>query len=329
LQLRRLGQSDLQVSVISMGCWALAGDSTWGPQDRADSLATIRAALDAGVNFFDTAEAYGNGLSEEIVGEALAPHRSEVVIATKVWADNLSPAKLKAACEASLKRLRTDYIDVYYIHWPSRVIPIEETMQALIELQAEGKIRVAACSNFGPLDLQELLRYGRVEVNQLNYSLLWRAIEYEIRDICVEKQISIACYSPLAQGLLTGKFRSADEVPVGRARTRLFAGTRPGVRHGEAGAEKETFATLDAIAKICREHNLEMAHAALAWLIQQPAVGTVIVGARTPEQIKANAKAGELQLPSEVVAALTAATEELKAKMGPNPDMWQSQSRMR
>src|SRR5690606_32079099 len=121
--------------------------------------------------FFDTAEGYGSGRSEEVLGKALQGRRQEAVIATKVSASNLRADDLKAACERSLRRLGTDYIDVYYIHWPSRTIPIEETMKAMEELQAEGKIRVAACSNFGRQDLTELLSVGRVEANQLDYNL--------------------------------------------------------------------------------------------------------------------------------------------------------------
>lgn len=329
MKTRRLGRSDLEVSVISMGCWALAGDSTWGPQDRQDSIATIRAALDAGITFFDTAEAYGDGLSEELLGEALSGHRSEVIIATKVSAGNLSASALRAACEASLRRLRTDYVDVYYIHWPSPEVPFAETVQTMLQLREEGKVRVLACSNFGKLDLTDLLRHGRVEANQLCYSLLWRAIEYDIRDMCERKGIGITCYSPLAQGLLTGKFRSPDDVPEGRARTRLFASTRPQSRHSEPGAEEETFAALRRIADICSHHDLDMAQASLAWLTHQPAVASVIVGARTPEQVKMNARAGDLELPPDVIGALNEATDELKRQVGPNPDMWQSDSRIR
>lgn len=329
MKTKRLGQSDLEVSVISMGCWALAGDATWGPQDEATSIATVRAALDAGINFFDTAEAYGAGRSEEILGKALAGRRHEAVIASKVSSSNLAPDKLKAACEGSLRRLGTDYLDVYYIHWPNRSVPIEDTLAAMEELKREGKIRVIACSNFGKQDLTALLAAGRVEANQLAYSLLFRAIEYEIQGLCAAHNISITCYSPLAQGLLTGKFRSLDEVPAGRARTRHFAHTRPGTRHGEPGAEAEVAEALARIRKICDEAGVAMSHAALAWLLSREAVASVIVGARTPEQARENAKAGDLELPADVLNELTAATDALKEKLGPNADMWESEANSR
>lgn len=312
-----------------MGCWALAGDATWGPQDEATSIATVHAALDAGINFFDTAESYSSGRSEEILGKALAGRRHEAIIASKMSASHLTPDKLKAACEGSLRRLGTDYLDVYYIHWPNPDVPIAATLGALEELKQEGKIRVAACSNFGKYDLSDLLEAGRVEANQLAYNLLFRAIEYEIQGLCAEHNIGITCYSPLAQGLLTGKFRSMDEVPEGRARTRHFASTRPGTRHGEQGAEAEVTEALARIRHICGQAGVEMSHAALAWLISREAVASVIVGARTPEQALENAKAGSLELPEDVLAQLTAATKELKEKLGPNADMWESEENSR
>lgn len=324
---RRLGQSDLEVSVVAMGCWALAGDATWGPQDVATSIASVRAALDAGINFFDTAESYSSGRSEEILGEALKGRRHEAVIASKVSSHHLEPDKLKAACEGSLRRLGTDYLDVYYIHWPNSNVPIAETMGALDELQRDGKIRVAACSNFGKQDLSGLLETGRVEANQPAYNLLFRAIEYEIQGICSEHHIGITCYSPLAQGLLTGKFRTMDEVPAGRARTRHFASSRPGTRHGELGAEAEVIEALGRIKEICDE--VQMGHASLAWLISRDAVASVIVGARTPEQAIENAKAGAVELPVDVLRQLTAATDILKEKLGPNADMWESKANSR
>lgn len=145
----------------------------------------------------------------------------------------------------------------------------------------------------------------------------------------MKNKVAIACYSPLAQGLLTGKFNSADEVPEGRARTRHFSGNRPQVKHGEVGAEKETFETLAKIRKICREINAPMAQVTLSWLLSQPGIASIIVGARSPEQININVKAAELKLPPEILKQLTLASEDLKKKLGSNPDMWQSDSRIR
>ncbi len=197
------------------------------------------------------------------------------------------------------------------------------------KLKEEGKIRLMGCSNFGEMDLTEILGKGRIEVNQLPYNLIWRAIEYEIQPICLKNNIAITCYSPLAQGLLTGKFNSADEVPEGRARTRHFSVNRPQARHGEVGAEKETFETLAKIRKICQEINAPMTQVVLSWLLSRPGITSIIAGARNPQQININVKAAELKLPPETLEQLTLASEDLKKRLGSSPDMWDSDSRMR
>lgn len=324
MEYRELGTSGMEVSAISMGCWAIAGGSTWGSQDEEDAINAIKAAYDCGINFFDTAEAYGNGYSEELLGEAVEDFRDDVIIASKVSRGHLSPPDLKKACEDSLKRLNTDYIDIYYIHWPNREVPFSATMRAMEELKSAGKIRAIACSNFGKNDLTELLKNGRVVANQLPYNLLWRAIEYEIQPLCIENDIGITCYSSIAQGLLAGKFANPQEVPEGRARTRHFSGERSLARHGEPGAEEETFATIDKIRELCQEIDAEMVEVALAWLLSRSGVSSVIVGARNPEQIRTNARAGDLDLSSDIVDKLTEITAPLKEKMGKNPDMWNS-----
>jgi myo-inositol catabolism protein IolS len=305
------------------------GDATWGEQDERQSVATIHAALDAGVNFFDTAESYGAGYSEALLGRVLASRRHEVIIATKTSGGHLASDALREACEGSLKRLRTDVIDLYQIHWPNHEIPIAETLGALDALKQQGKIRAAGVSNFGVRDLSDLLNAGSCETDQLPYSLLWRAIEFEIQPKCMDSEIGILCYCPLAQGLLTGKFASADDVPEGRARSRLFSDKRAQTRHHQPGCETELFAALGRIRSISEGVGRPMAHVALAWLLHQPGVTSVPAGARTPEQIAKNAEAAALKLPAEVVGALNAATEEIKRKMGTNADMWQSDSRFR
>ncbi len=325
----KLGKTDLSVSVIAMGCWALAGDATWGPQEEAESIATVHAALDTGVNFFDTAEGYGGGDSESVLGRALLGRRHEAVIATKVSRANLSALEVQQACEHSLRRLQTDYIDLYQIHWPSRSVPLAETIEALERLRQQGKVRAVGVCNFGVQDLSAVLEIGWVETNQLPYSLLWRAIEYEIQQKCVDEGVGILCYSTLAQGLLTGKFSSPSEVPEGRARIRLFSTDRPQARHGEPGCEEEVFAAIEKIHAICDEIGQSMAHVALAWLVPQPGVTAVIAGARRPAQIRQTAQAVDLVLSPEIVGQLVEATEEVKLASGPNPDMWQSTSRFR
>lgn len=330
MKYRKLGKTEINASVVAMGCWAIVGDETWGPQAETDSINTIKTALDVGINFFDTAEGYGNGYSEELLAKALVGRRNEVIIASKVGSGHLESEEVINACEHSLKRLKSDYIDLYQIHWPgARIIPLEETLDALEKLQQQGKIRAIGVSNFGVQDLTKLLAIGRCEANQLPYSLLWRAIEYDISPICLDNNIGILCYSPLNQGLLTGKFKSADEVPESRARTRHFSRSRPYVRHGEEGCEEEIFSAIDQIRTICDQIHEPMAKVALSWLISQPSITSVLAGARNPEQIKQNAPAADLELPADIIRELTDVTEKIKVKMGRNPDMWQTESESR
>ena len=326
---RELGNTQIEVSVIGMGCWALAGDWVWGAQEEAESLATVRAALDAGVTLFDTAEGYGDGYSEEVLGRALNGRRREAVIATKVSRSNLSADQIPRSCGASLRRLQTDYIDLYQIHWPNWDIPIEETFGALEKLRQQGKVRAIGVCNFGVRDLSDLLAVGHCAANQLPYSLLWRAIEFEVQPKCAAEDVGILCYSPLAQGLLTGKFRTRDDVPEGRARTRHYSSQRPLARHGEDGCEEETFAAIEDIRRICQDAHLSMGEVALAWLLAQQGVTSVLAGARHPDQVRENARGADLALPSEIVSRLTSATDSLKRKLGPNIDPYQPRGRVR
>jgi len=322
MQRRKLGNSSLMVSPIGVGFWGIVGGDYWGAQDETDTVGAVQAALDSGINFFDTAEGYGNGYSEEMLGRALKSRRDEAIIATKVSTGNLAPADIRAACERSLKRLGTDYIDLYQVHWPSRHVPFEDSMSTLLDLQSAGKIRVISVSNFGKLDMPDMLQYGPYNANQLPYSLLWRAIEFDIQPLCVEHNISILPYSPLNQALLTGRYRNADEMPYSRTRTRHFRGDRRDSRHGTAGCEAETFAAVEAIREICADIGQEMIHVALAWLLHKSAVTSVLAGARNPGHIKSNLIAGSLSLSDETMRRLDDATAELKAKLGPDPDMW-------
>ncbi|HML20556.1 MAG TPA: aldo/keto reductase [Aggregatilinea sp.] len=326
---RQLGKSDLAVTPIVMGCWGISDEAMWGPQDDADTRATIHAALDHGITFFDTAEAYGKGRSESILGEALKPYRDRVIIATKVRSANVSAPEIRAACDASLKRLQTDTIDVYQIHWPSHSVPFEETMGELMRLRDEGKIRYVGLSNHGSQDMAAMLALGPVISNQVPYNLLWRAIEDAVLPACGQYGLGVLAYSPLLHGLLTGKYTSAEQVTGGRARTRHFASHRPGARHGEPGAEDELFATIERIRGIAADCGLSMPLLATAWVLHQPGITAVIAGARTSVHLADAVRATEITLSADVLAALDAATLPLKQRMGPNPDLWQSDSRFR
>ena len=323
MQYTTLPNTDIEVSRVAMGCWALAGDATWGPQDESDAIAGIHAALDGGITLFDTAEMYGAGIAERILGRAFRDRRHRAVIATKFGPENNAPADLAAALERSLVHIGTDYVDLYQVHWPSRTVPLEDTWSALERLRQQGKVRCVGVCNFGPGDLADLLALGRPVTDQLPYNLLWRAIEHRIRPACIAHHIGLLCYSPLAISLLAGKYASADQVPPGRARSRHFATDRPQARHGEPGCEAETFAALGRIRQIAEQLGHTMSDVALAWLLHQPGVTSVLSGIRNPKQARQNAAVAELVLSKDTLAELDAATRPVKEALGPNPDMWQ------
>ncbi|MDF1513156.1 MAG: aldo/keto reductase, partial [Anaerolineae bacterium] len=202
-------------------------------------------------------------------------------------------------------------------------IPFEKTYSELEKLQQEGKIRHVGLSNFGKRDLTDMLQVGRCEINQLPYNLLFRAIEYEVMPVCLENQVSIACYSPLLHGVLADKYPTIAEVPENRGRTRHFSSqTHQQTRHGGPGAEAETQEALDNIRAICADIGKPMVQVALAWLLSRPGVASVIAGAGNVNQIKANAAVTEIELSQDTLTALDNATAKLRMKLGSNVDMW-------
>jgi aryl-alcohol dehydrogenase-like predicted oxidoreductase len=329
MQYRKLGGTDMDVSVIALGCWPFAGGRFWGDQDDADSEDTVRAALDAGINFFDTAEGYGRGHSERVLGRGLEGRRHEAVIATKVSASHLAAGDVAQACERSLANLRTDTIDLYQIHWPNWQVPLAETVGALEKLLAQGKIRAVGVSNFAVRDLSDILEHCACATNQFPYSLLWRVIEHEIQPLCEENGVGILCYSSLAQGLLAGIYASADAVPDHLTHTRWYASGRPNAQHGEAGYEDQVFAALGEVRRIAGELGQPMAVVSLAWLMAQPGVTSMLVGARAPVEVGWNLPAVDLALSDDVLQELAEVTAPVKDVLGDNPDMWMSTSRMR
>lgn len=329
MEYRTLGRSGIRVSSIALGCMSLCGNQTYPDIPVEQAVATVDAALEAGINFFDNAPMYGDGEAERRLGLALRGKRERAVIATKISSETLSAAEVVAEVEASLRRLQTDYIDLYQIHWARHVVTIDQTLGAMDRLVRAGKIRALGVCNFGPIDLADALRARRVESNQLAYSLLARGVEYEVQPMCVENQLALLCYSPLAQGLLTGRYRSADEVPPERARTRHFAGNRPQARHGLGGCEAETFAAIRAVSEICDEIHRPVSEVALAWLLHQPAVAAVLAGASKPDQVARNVRAADLKLTADILQRLDRATSGLKESLGPNCDPWQAVSRIR
>lgn len=331
MEYHTLGKTNIRVSIVALGCAAFGGIG--GVQEDTDSIATVHAALDVGVNYFDTAEDYGQGRSEEVLGRALAGRRQQAVIASKVGVSNFAPEDLVEACERSLRYLGTDYIDLYQMHWPSRLVdvtvPLADTWGTLEKLRDQGKVRALGVCSFGVGDLADLSTIGHAETDQLPYNLLWRAIEYGIRDACEQRGIGILCYFPLMHGLLTGKFTAARVVEASRVRTRHFSKVRKGTRHGEDGCEEATFAAIERIRAISTRLGQPMACVSLAWVLAQPAVTAVLVGARRPGQLKQNVDAAELTLTPAVIAELSQATDEVKRLLGPNPDTHESSARSR
>jgi len=329
---RSYGFSGFTLPILGIGCWAYGGGGGdyWGLQDQNDVNEVVARALDEGINYFDTAEAYNDGRSEEALGHALIGRRQEAIIGTKVLPDNVEPLALRQHCEASLKRLQTNTIDIYMVHWPIIDLSVQDAFDTLAKLQAEGKIKTIGVSNFGVHQLQEALVTGaRIEVNQLNYSMLSRGIEIDLMAYCARQGIGILTYSPLVQGLLTGKYRSADEMPSNRTRTRHFRGDRPGSRHGETGAEEETFTAVDNIRKVSQELQVPMSQVALAWILSHPEITCVLPGIRNIQQLTENMAGAEQKLSPDIIARLTKISQPVLDRVGSAPDYYQGRNNSR
>lgn len=321
--------TDIKISSIAMGCWALCGDVNWGPQTVEDSVAAVRAAFDAGITFFDTAPGYGGGVSEQRLGQGLAEIRNKVVVATKVSPENLTPERVEESLNQSLRDLKMDHVDLLQIHWPNRDVPLADTWGALEALKTSGKVRALGVSNFGQLDLAAAAALGQPCINQVPYSMLSRAVEYEIAPACEKSGVGILCYSPLLWGILTGKYDKLEDIPPHRARSRHFSCKGELARHTEPGCEQELFTALDAIRSVAKRLNVPMSDLAVAWLLHQQAVTAVLSGIRNAEQAKANAKGADLQLDVDTLEELNRATYPVKRALGANPDLWQSEPQAR
>jgi len=317
MQHRTLGQSGISISAIVAGGWQ-AGKEDWVDIDDAGSIAAYRAAFEGGVTTFDTAEEYGGGHSERLLAEALGHVRDRIVIATKVSWKHLRRAQVLAACERSLANLRTDRIDLYQVHWPSgsfgsEVVPLEETMGALALLKQQGKIRAIGVSNFSRAQLEEAAAFARIDSVQPPYSLFWRKIEADVMPYCVERRITIIAYSPLAQGLLTGRFRPGHRFAPGdnRSDNKLFQGED----HERAQA------ALARLAPIAARYEIALGQLALAWLCAQPRT-VAAVGARSAAQAAQNAAAGDVRISEEDLAAIDAIGRTVTDPMDGDPVMW-------
>lgn len=331
MELRGCSSSNLQLSVLGLGCWSFGGGEYWGPQEERDERDVVAAALACGVNYFDTAAMYNDGRSEEALGRALSGRRGEAIVGTKVMPDRCaSPEALRSACEESLRRLGTDYIDIYMVHWPMDDSSAQDAFDALTRLREAGLVRAIGLSNHGIHQMTTALATGAcIEFNQLCYNLLSRAIEVELMPFCAQHGIGILTYMPLAQGLLAGCYASPDEVPAPFARTRHFRGDRPGVRHSEPGAEAETFAALAALRDVAQVEGLPLPVLALAWAKSRPEVTTVLLGARTPAQLNEDLSAFEMALREDLVKQLNTITQPLLDRLGSNPDYYETAAKSR
>ncbi len=318
METRSLGTSDIQITPIIMGTWQ-AGKAMWTGIEDKDTIQAIRTAFEAGITTVDTAEIYGEGHSEQIVAQALSDVRDQVVYATKVFANHLKYNQVIEACDRSLKNLNTDYIDLYQIHWPSgfkntEIVPIEETMSALNHLKQQGKIRVIGVSNFSRTQLEEAAQYGRIDSLQPPYSLFWRKVENDAMPYCIENNISILAYSPLAQGLLTGKFGPDHQFEEGdhRAKNKLFY---------KKDNYKRVQQALEKLRPIAEQKQCSLAQLAIAWLIAQPQAHA-IVGARHQTQVKQNAQAATVQLSKDELAEIDRIGQIVTQHLDDSTIMW-------
>jgi aryl-alcohol dehydrogenase-like predicted oxidoreductase len=318
MELRILGTSDISISPIIMGTWQ-TGKDMWVGIDDTESTQAIKAAYDAGITTFDTAEVYGNGHSERIVGKALYDVRDRVVIATKVFSNHLQYKQVIDACHGSLKNLNTDYIDLYQIHWPpgsfgSKNVSLEETMRAMTDLKAQGKIRAIGVSNFSRSQIEDAATYGRIDSLQPPYSLFWRKVEADAVPYCRQNNITLLAYSSMAQGLLTGKFGPDHRFAKGdhRFKNKLF---QP---ENYARVQK----ALERLRPIAAANHITLGQLALAWVISQP--GTcAIAGARNSEQAVQNAAAGNVRLSEEHLAAIDDIGKMVTDPLDDDPVMWE------
>ncbi|MDP4285833.1 MAG: aldo/keto reductase [Bacteroidota bacterium] len=332
MEYRKLGKSDLEISVVTFGAWA-AGGWMWGGTDRKEAVEAIQAAYDLGVTSIDTAPVYGQGNSEEIVGEAIRNlPRDKVQILTKYgmrWdiakgnlgfkskddqGNNIDIYKYAAKdsiikeCEDSLRRLNTDYIDLYQIHWPDVTTPIEETMETVGQLIKQGKVRCAGVCNYNAEQLKEAQKYIELVSNQVPYSMVKRDIEKEVVPYCIENNISILAYSPLERGVLTGKMKPGHKFAEGDHRAELQYFTDENI--------KRVNAFLDNIRPLAIEKNSALSQLVIRWTVDQPGITIALVGARNAEQSAQNAKSVNLQLSREEINFITEELCKLKIKKG-------------
>jgi aryl-alcohol dehydrogenase-like predicted oxidoreductase len=320
MEFRQLGKSGLKVPVLSFGTGTFGGGNeffrAWGASDVAEATRLVDICLDAGVNLFDTADIYSDGLSETVLGKAIAGRRERVLISTKgtfrmgPGANDLGSSRhhLIRACEASLRRLGTDYIDIYHLHGFDALTPLEEVLSTLNQLVVSGKVRYIACSNFSGWHLMKSLdvsdRYGwaRYVGHQVYYSLISREYEWELMPLGLDQGVGALIWSPLGWGRLTGKIRRGQPLP---AQSRLHKTSE----QGPPVSDEHLYNIVDALDDVAKEYEKSVPQVALNWLLQRPTVATVIFGARNEEQLRQNLNAAGWSLSQEQIAKLDRASD--------------------
>jgi aryl-alcohol dehydrogenase-like predicted oxidoreductase len=320
MEFRRLGRSGLKIPALSFGTGTFGGRGeffqAWGSTDVQEATRLIDVCLEAGLNLFDTADIYSSGAAEEILGKAIAGRRHQVLISTKgSFPTGSGPNErgnsryhLIAACEASLRRLGTDFIDLYQMHGFDALSPAEETLSALDDLVSSGKVRYVGCSNFSGWHLMKSLatseRYGwpRYVAHQAYYSLIGRDYEWELMPLALEEGVGTVIWSPLGWGRLTGKIRRGQPLPQTTRLTKT-------AEQGPPVSDDHVFKVVDALDEVARETGKSIPQIALNWLLQRPTIASVIIGARNEEQLRQNLGAVGWNLTPEQVAKLSAASD--------------------
>tara|TARA_B100000686_G_C16774720_1_gene967611 strand:- start:496 stop:1440 length:945 start_codon:yes stop_codon:yes gene_type:complete len=307
MKYRRLGRSDLEVSEIGFGAWGIGGEPFWRTEGDSASIRAIEKSYDLGVNFFDTAPVYGFGRSEELLGKALKHVRSKIIYATKcglVWEKREIGSISKVAkgesihqeIDQSLRRLQTDYIDLYQVHWPDDDTPQQETMEALLKIRNQGKIRHIGVSNYSVEQMEDCLKIGPIVSQQPQYSLVFRDIEKQVQQFCLKNDIGIVAYSPLASGVLTGKYDKDHKFRDWRGKGILGEFVGKGyVRNIEK---------VEQLKSIAKELGKTCAQIAINWVLQQPGLTTALVGVKNDQQMEANTGAVGWSLDSETLTRL-------------------------
>jgi aryl-alcohol dehydrogenase-like predicted oxidoreductase len=320
MEFRQLGHSGLEVPVLSLGTGTFGGKgeffAAWGNSDVAEATRLVDICLEAGVNFFDTADVYSQGASEQILGKAIAGRRNSVLISTKATFptgkgpndQGSSRYHLIQACEASLRRLGTDYIDIYHLHGFDQITPVEEALHTLDTLVQSGKVRYIACSNFSGWHLMKSLaiseRYGwsRYVAHQAYYSLIGREFEWDLMPLGIDQRVGTIVWSPLGWGRLTGKIRRNQPLPkVSRLHSTAEKG--PPVE------DEYLYKVVDALEEVARDSGKTVPQVALNWLLQRPTVANIVVGARNEEQLRQNLGAVGWNLTNEQVQRLNRASD--------------------